>query len=193
VQGTKGWITSDMRCKCIPAGPTSPASPGEDSKTGYQVRKFADERYAVYTKSSDQDWLFIRYAQVLLNYAEAKNEASGPEQSIYDAINAIRRKAGIPNLPLGLTRDELWSRIRNERRVELAFGEHRFFYIRRWHIAESLLNGPLYGLKIQKTAAGFTYTRYAFENRQFLSKLNVFPIPQSEVDKNPAAKQINGW
>jgi len=165
----------------------------EDSKTGYQLRKFADERYAVYTKSSDQDWLYIRYAEVLLNYAEAQNEVSGPDQSIYSALNVIRSRAGMPNLPQGLSKDDLRTRIRNERRVELAFEEHRFFDIRRWHIAESLLNGPLYGLKIQKTATGFTYTRYAFENRQFPSKLNVFPIPQSEVDKNPAAKQINGW
>lgn len=165
----------------------------EDSKTGYNLRKFHDETNAIYTKSSDQDWIFIRYAEVLLNYAEAQNEATGPDVSIYEAVNAIRKRAGMPDLQAGLSQSNLRAKIRNERRVELAFEEHRFFDIRRWRIAESLLNGPLYGLKIEKVGTGFTYTRYAFENRSFPAKMYVFPIPQSEVDKNPAAKQINGW
>lgn len=165
----------------------------EDSKTGYNLRKFHDERYAIYTKSSDQDWIYIRYAEVLLNYAEAQNEAAGPDASIYDALNAIRQRSGMPDLQAGLSQGDLRQKIRNERRVELAFEEHRFFDIRRWRIAESLLNGPLYGLKIAKVGSNFTYTRYPFETRSFPAKMYVFPIPQSEVDKNPAAKQINGW
>ena len=84
-------------------------------------------------------------------------------------------------------------RIRNERRIELAFDEHRFFDIRRWRIAETVLNGPLYGTKYAKTGNAITYTRYAFENRSFPFKMYVFPIPQSEIDKNPALKQITGW
>ncbi|WP_288428304.1 RagB/SusD family nutrient uptake outer membrane protein [uncultured Spirosoma sp.] len=165
----------------------------EDTQTGYQLRKFHMEQYPVYTKSSDQDWIYIRYAEVLLNYAEAQNEASGPDNTVYDAINAIRKRANLPNLPTGLSKDAMRERIRNERRVELAFEEHRFFDIRRWGIAQSVLDGPLYGLKYTKTASGITYTRYPFETRRFPSKLMVFPIPQSEVDKNPAAKQIAGW
>ncbi len=167
----------------------------EDSKTGYNLRKFHDERFPVYTKSSDQDWIYIRYSEVLLNYAEAQNEAVGPDASVYDAINLIRKRpsTNMPDLSAGLSKDEMRNRIRNERRVELAFEEHRFFDIRRWRIAESLLNGPLYGLKIEKTGNNFTYTRYPFENRSFPSKMYVFPIPQSEIDKNPAAKQIAGW
>lgn len=165
----------------------------EDTKTGYALRKFHEEQYPLYTKSSDQDWIFIRYAEVLLNYAEAKNEVSGPDGTIYNAINAIRQRAGIPDLPAGLSKVQMRDKIRNERRVELAFEEHRFFDIRRWKIAESLLNGPLYGMKMTKSGSTITYTRYPFEIRSFPSKLYVLPIPQSEVDKNPAAKQINGW
>lgn len=167
----------------------------EDSKTGYNLRKFHDERYTIYTKSSDQDWVYIRYAEVLLNYAEAQNEAGGPDASVYDAINAIRKRSStnMPDLPAGLSKDEMRNRIRNERRVELAFEEHRFFDIRRWRIAESLLNGPVYGLKIEKVGNSFSYTRYPFETRSFPFKMYVFPIPQSEIDKNPAAKQIAGW
>ncbi|MEO6685150.1 MAG: RagB/SusD family nutrient uptake outer membrane protein [Dyadobacter sp.] len=165
----------------------------EDTQTGYQTRKFHDERYTIYTKSSDQDWIFIRYAEVLLNYAEAQNEATGPDASVYEAINAIRKRAGMPALDAGLSKSEMRDKIRNERRVELVFEEHRFFDIRRWGIAQSLLEGPVYGLKIAKTASGMTYTKYPFETRHFPSKLVVFPIPQSEMDKNPAAKQIAGW
>ncbi|RVT73092.1 RagB/SusD family nutrient uptake outer membrane protein [Flavobacterium sufflavum] len=165
----------------------------EDTKTGYALRKFHEEQYPIYSKSCDQDWIFIRYAEVLLNYAEAKNEQSGPDQTVYDAINEIRDRVDMPFLPTGLTKDQMRIKIRNERRVELAFEEHRFFDIRRWKIAENLLNGPLYGVKMTKSGNTITYTRYAFETRSFPSKLYVLPIPQSEFDKNPAAKQINGW
>lgn len=165
----------------------------EDSKTGYQLRKFHMEQYPVYTKSSDQDWIFMRYAETLLNYAEAQNEATGPDASVYDAVNLVRKRAGLPNLPTGLSKTDMRSRIRNERRVELAFEEHRFFDIRRWGIGPSVLEGSLYGLKYTKTASGITYTRYPFESRHFPSKMVVFPVPQTEIDKNPALKQIAGW
>lgn len=175
------------------AGGADVTGRAEDTKTGYILRKFHEEQYVLYTKSSDQDWIFLRYAEVLLNYAEAKNEASGPDASVYSAINAIRKRAGMPDLEAGLSKDQMRAKIRNERRIELAFEEHRFFDIRRWKIAESLLNGPLYGVKMTKSGNTITYTRVAFENRSFPSKLYVLPIPQSEVDKNPAAKQIAGW
>ncbi len=142
----------------------------EDSKTGYQLRKFHQEQYPVYSKSSDQDWVYIRFAEVLLNYAEAQNEAAGPDQSIYDAVNLVRQRAGMPNMETNLLKEDLRAHIRNERRVELAFEEHRFFDIRRWRIAESLLNGPLYGIQYAKVGNTITYTRYPFENPEFPCK-----------------------
>jgi len=165
----------------------------EDSKTGYQLRKLMTETSQLYPTPGDNDWPLIRYGEILLNFAEAKNEASGPVDSVYNAINLIRRRAGMPDLMPGLSKAQMRDKIRNERRVELAFEEHRFFDIRRWGIAESLLNGPLWGLKYTKTPGGITYTRYQFEDRKFPSKLYVLPIPQREIDKNPAAKQIYGW
>jgi hypothetical protein len=129
------------------AGGADVTGRAEDTKTGYILRKFHEEQYVLYTKSSDQDWIFIRYAEVLLNYAEAKNEASGPDASVYSAINAIRKRAGMPDLEAGLSKDQMRAKIRNERRIELAFEEHRFFDIRRWKIAESLLNGHCMVLK----------------------------------------------
>ncbi|WP_010519416.1 RagB/SusD family nutrient uptake outer membrane protein [Croceivirga radicis] len=161
--------------------------------TGYFLRKFHNEDLIIYSQSSDQDWIFMRYAEVLLNYAEAQNEAVGPDGSVYAAINQIRERAGMPELPTGLSKDQMRERIRNERRIELAFEEHRFFDIRRWRIAESLLNGPLYGIEIIKENGTTTYNKVEFETRSFPNKLYVLPIPQGEIDKNPAAKQINGW
>ncbi|PHQ29562.1 RagB/SusD family nutrient uptake outer membrane protein [Leeuwenhoekiella nanhaiensis] len=161
--------------------------------TGYFLRKFHNEDLVIYSQSSDQDWIFIRYAEVLLNYAEAQNEATGPDQSVYDAINQIRNRAGMPDLKTGLSQTEMRERIRNERRIELAFEEHRFFDIRRWRIAEDLLNGPLMRMTIIKEGDDYTYIKEPFETRSFPYKLYVLPIPQNEIDKNPAAKQILGW
>ncbi len=162
--------------------------------TSYFLRKFHDEDLVIYSQSSDQDWIFMRYAEVLLNYAEAKNEASGPDASVYNAINAIRDRAGMPDLPEGLSQDQMRAEIRNERRIELAFEEHRFFDIRRWRIAEDVLNGPILGMKITRNENGtFNYEKVEFEERNFPYKLHVLPIPQDEIDKNPAAEQILGW
>lgn len=72
--------------------------------------------------------IVLRYAEILLTYAEAKNEFSGPDQSVYDAINHVRRRAGQPEIS-GLGQAELRERIRNERRVELAFENKRYFDI----------------------------------------------------------------
>lgn len=172
-------------------------NPGAFEYTRYFLRKFHDENLVLYSHSSDQDWIFIRYAEVLLNYAEAQNEAVGPDQSVYDAINAIRGRVSVnlPPLTTGLTKDQMREKIRNERRIELAFEEHRFFDIRRWKIAQSLLDGkPIYGMKIIKNLDGsFSYEKQIVETRSFPERLYVLPIPQNERDKNPAAKQINGW
>ncbi len=169
----------------------------EVTKTGYVLRKYHVEDRVIYSQSSDQDWIFLRYAEVLLNYAEAQNEAVGPDASVYNAINQIRKRASVnmPDLPAGLGQSEMREKIRNERRIELAFEEHRFFDIRRWKIAQDVLdNKEMMGMEIIKNADGtFTYTKKPFETRTFPSKLYVLPIPQGELDKNPEAKQINGW
>ncbi|MCG9972864.1 RagB/SusD family nutrient uptake outer membrane protein [Christiangramia crocea] len=162
--------------------------------TGYFLRKFHNEDLVIYSQSSDQDWIFMRYAEVLLNYAEAQNEASGPDATVYAAINEIRNRADMPDLPQGLSQDEMRAEIRNERRIELAFEEHRYFDIRRWRIAPDLLNGPVQGMRIIKNDDGsFDYEIFDVEERSFPEKMYVLPIPQDEIDKNPEAKQILGW
>ena len=165
--------------------------------TGYWSRKFSDETLVpLYSRASDQDWIFLRYAEVLLNYAEAKNELSGPDGTVYDAINAIRARPGVNMPPFsGLSQSEMRAKIRNERKIELAFEEKRYFDIRRWGIAQDLLNGYLHKMQIIKNANGtFTYNVTEYEPpRSFPEKLYVLPIPLDETLKNTAAQQINGW
>src|SRR5690606_18091672 len=88
--------------------------------------------------------IIMRYADVLLMYAEAENEASGPNISIYEALNKIRDRVGMPHIPVNLSIDQMRKVIRHERRIELA-GEGLYYLdIRRWKIAPDVLNGPVY-------------------------------------------------
>ncbi len=165
------------------------------TKTGYYIRKFHDENNILFSTDADGDWIFIRYAEVLLNYAEARNEAVGPDESVYEAVNAIRQRPGVelPALPTGLSQDAMRERIYHERRIELSFEEHRYFDLRRWGLAQTVLNEPIYGMQIIKSGSNFTYNRFVVEPRTFLSKVAVLPIPQDEITKNPACVQIGGW
>jgi len=163
-------------------------SNGDRTKTGYGLKKMMDEKYVtadqVY-QGGDNDWLFMRYAEVLLNYAEAQNEFAGPDNNVYDAINEVRRRAGQPALS-GLTQSQLRDRIRNERRVELSFEEHRFFDVRRWKLGSVYFNQPVKRMKIVKNANGtFTYTVENLENRIYKENFNLLPIPQIERERNP--------
>jgi len=155
------------------------------SKTGYYVYKFINDQSPIRNanQTAVQPWKYIRFGEVLLNYAEAKNEASGPDASVYQALNQIRKRAGMPDIPAGLTQAALREKIRNERRVELAFEEHRFYDVRRWKIANSTENVPAYGIRPDKKADGsIEYVRIiALEGRKFQDKNYWMPIPQSEI------------
>jgi starch-binding outer membrane protein, SusD/RagB family len=156
------------------------------SKTGYYLYKFIDERFPIdnpWDVAGLQPWIYLRYAEILLNYAEAQNEAAGPDGSVYDAINDIRTRAGMPDLPLGLSQDAMRQAIRHERQVELAFEEHRFYDVRRWKIAMETENEPAYGVQITKDDGGnLLYERkVALDGRNFQEKHYWLPIPRSEI------------
>ncbi|MDJ1472337.1 RagB/SusD family nutrient uptake outer membrane protein [Xanthocytophaga flava] len=156
------------------------------SKTGYYLRKFIDEKLPIdnpWDVAGTQPWIYIRYAEILLNYAEAQNEAVGPDASVYSAINLIRNRAGMPDLPTGLSQTAMRTAIQRERQVELAFEEHRFYDVRRWKIAMDTENQPAYGITITKNADGtFAYTRkVALDGRKFEEKHYWLPIPLAEI------------
>jgi hypothetical protein len=143
------------------------------------------------------NWHLYRLAEAYLIYAEALNEYQGPTDEAYQAINTIRNRVGMPNLPEGLSQEEFRARVRNERAVELAFEEHRLWDIIRWTIAEQdgVMRGKMWALKITKQpepSAEFSYSYVAFQERSWLPAMYRLPFPQSEVDKGYLV-QNPGW
>lgn len=174
--------------------------------TGYYMRKFVNTEN---TASTRRAYVFFRYAEILLNYAEALNEVMpSPSAEVYEAVNQVRRR-DIVSDTLGLaalqsavpggngyvepTKEAMRKRIHNERRVELCFEEHRFFDVRRWKLGEEYFNGPVRGVKITGDAAPFTYTYYVAQNRTFSDKMYRFPFAQTQLAKAPALVQNPGW
>ncbi|KAB7733336.1 RagB/SusD family nutrient uptake outer membrane protein [Rudanella paleaurantiibacter] len=168
-----------------------------NTKTGYYMRKFMSESafWGVGTAINvRRPWVIFRYAEVLLNYAEALNEAQGPVADVYTAVNQIRSRVGMPALPAGLTKDQMRERIQKERQVELCFEDHRFYDVRRWRKGEQLFNRPVTGMRIVRNGTTLTYIRFQVENRIFSEKMYRFPIPQAELNRAPRnLKQNPGW
>lgn len=175
--------------------------------TGYNMRKFINENYfnadgtSVLPLASQADripWIHIRYAEILLNYAEAINEASGPANA-YAPLNLIRARAGMPHLPAGLSQAEMRERIRNERKIELAFEEHRYYDVRRWKIAQITENMIVKGIKITNVGGvdlfeTVTATGTDIEPiRKFLPHQYFWPIPRAELFASPALTQTLGY
>lgn len=179
------------------------------TRTGYYMRKFLNETFESASVYSNQTHNFpiFRYAEILLNYAEAMNEAVDNAVNRTEAFNqlkALRLRAGIAigstvgyqhGLKTTMTQAEMREAIRHERRVEMAFEEQRFWDIRRWKIAETVLNGTLHGMQIIKNADGtFSYTQTNALNVSFdASKMYRYPIAASEVNKNRNLTQNPGW
>lgn len=170
--------------------------------TGYYTRKATNPDNTIYNSGigSDQPWIELRYAELLLDYAEAQNEyLAVPDGSVYDAVNAIRERAGITAvIPAGsLSKDSMRNLIRNERYVELCFEKKRYWDIRRWNLASALLNGKKYtGVVITKQPDNtFTYEYVPVDARPnvFQPKMNYMPIPQTEITKNRNLEQNPGW
>lgn len=164
------------------------------SQTGYYLRKRLDDKNLVlgaanwdgYT--SYQNYIIFRFGEILLNYAEAQNEFAGPDASVYDAVNRIRERSALPDLPTGLTQEGMRTAIRRERRVELAFEDKRYWDLIRWRIAETNLNRPLKGISITVGAGGvlqYEAVNAKGGDRKFSAKNYLFPIPQSVIEKNP--------
>lgn len=185
-----------------PGGKDSKDGPSNwnTSKTGYYLRKFMNDNLPIdnpWDVAGTQTWIYFRYAEILLNYAEAQNEATGPDASVYAAINAIRQRTGVnmPVIPAGLTQAQMRDRIRNERRIELAFEEHRFYDVRRWKIAAEKENVPAYGIEIGKSGTAFTYKKKeALTGKSFAEKQYWLPIPRAEIQaSNNKLKQNQGY
>ncbi len=128
--------------------------------------------------------IIFRLAEAYLNYAEALNEAQGPVQEAYDAVNKIRNRSGMPDLPEGLTQEQFRARVQDERAVELAYEEHRFWDLKRWLRAKEVIDADMYGVKIyQEGNDNFSYEPYVFEKRVFMDRMYLHPFDYDEVLK----------
>jgi len=172
------------------------------SKTGYYLKKYMNDAYPLqnpWGNAGFQPWYYIRYAEILLNFAEASNEANGADAvpsgsalSARTAINLIRERAGMPDLEAGMSKDAMREAIRYERRVELAFEEHRFYDVRRWKIADVTENKPAQGITITNSGGTLAYAaKVALEGRAFTDKMYWLPIPRSEIQASNNKIQQN--
>lgn len=177
--------------------------------TGYYLNKFCDfaacdpvtgKGYAYHV------WPYFRYAEILLNYAEAANEFGGPDYKVsssnkaitpVEAINMIRSRAGMPDVVTtfqrrgwDLNKENLRKLIHNERRVELAFEEHRYYDVRRWM---EIKDGAIHGVKITKQNGKEVYELIEVEKKTFQPKHYFFPIPDAEIRANKNLIQNPGW
>lgn len=182
--------------------------------SGYYWRKHSDNKDYETNSSrgvSDINVGIFRYAELLLIYAEAKIELNNIDQTVYDALNQIRKRAGMPEIASGLSQSEMRRALRYERKVELSDEGLRWYDLRRWNIAKEVMNGYLYlnraGNKWPKSVlVGFDQNYNPIYNhneaiKYFNTQEVIFrtdkdeywPIPQQEIDANPNLKQNNGY
>lgn len=183
----------------VNAEPISGATP-----TGYYLKKYLDSNIDLSasstTKTSRHSWITYRLGEFYLNYAEAVFRYTGSADAPGDwgmtareAVNVIRNRADVqmPELSTGLSADAFWEKYENERMVELAFEGHRFWDLRRWKEGDKL--GSVIQMKLTKNADGtISYNRQTV-NRTWDDKMYLFPIPQTELMKNPNLTQNSGW
>lgn len=185
--------------------------------TGYYQQKWLDPSIDPQSEGWDmgKDGVDLRYAEVLLTYAEAMNELNGLSSEAFDAVNQVRKRVGMPALQNSDaskptycgSQDDLRQRIRNEWRVEFALeGGKRQWDIRRWGIAKEVLNAPFLGLKFKivdspdahekdggKICILYEGENYKLAGSKYEDHNYVYPVPQSEIDLNPNLTQNPGY
>lgn len=172
-------------------------SPGSSaSPTGYYWRKYYDPTHSTGMASST-NLMLIRYADVLLMYAEAKNELGQLTEAVWNqTIRPLRERAGFTdaaalNFPAA-GQSDLREIVRNERRVELALEGLRIFDIRRWRIADEVLNGWVHGARFGSPSEDRGYIRVV-ERTFDEGKHYLWPVPRDERNINPNLSQNTGW
>jgi hypothetical protein len=186
------WNNAEINV--IKGGRDNPIGNANATPTGYYVRKYIPESILQNNHSGDgyRNWIFIRYAEILLNYAEAMNEIDGPSNDVFRALQQIRNRSGITadlSTRADLkVKDALRNFIRKERTVELAFEDHRAWDVRRWNVATKALSRPIYGMEITNGSDSKpVYTRKVAQNRVFEEKMYLYPIPEAEIWKTGLA------
>lgn len=174
--------------------------------TRYYCKKYWPEVYRTVGGSTTLlNYIYFRYAEMMLNYAEAQNEAVGPDASVYEQLTKIRQRALITpgannlyGLKAGMTQDEMRTAIRHERAIELAFEDHRWYDIMRWKIGAQAIAVPMRGMDVlKKTDGSFVYTPFVLSatfQKTWTEAQNLYPIPRTEIYKSKGVLTQNpGW
>ncbi|MGM0507418.1 MAG: RagB/SusD family nutrient uptake outer membrane protein [Bacteroidota bacterium] len=173
-----------------------PVSAWNATQTGYYSRKFVNERIDDPSGSnmSQTPWPFQRYAEILLNYAEAQYNL-GEEGIAREYLNMVRSRPSVDMPDVTESGDDLFDRIVNERRIELVFEQHRWYDLRRWMIAPDVLNEDQTRMKITKLSDGTKEYEVDFwKEANFQAPRDYrLPVPQSELDKNADLGQNPGY
>jgi starch-binding outer membrane protein, SusD/RagB family len=197
-----------IRCTCadsnkVVGGLDTRQSPVEDwngSYSGYYIRKMIDPSYNHQFTRQEVPWIFFRYAEILLNYAEASIELNELDDAV-NALNQIRRRAGMPEFSAGLGQTALREEYRNERRIEMAFEEQRFFDVRRWMIAPTVLSKNAGGINIFLEGANridrnswrnYRYQTGSIQMRAWNDRMYFMPIHRDELNRNSLLKDAPG-
>lgn len=180
------------------------AGPIEDwngGYSGYLIRKLVDPNINHQYFGQEVSWMFFRYAEILLNYAEASIELNELDDAVW-ALNQIRRRAGMPEFSAGMSQAALREEYRNERRVEMAFEEQRFFDARRWMIAPQAFGADGVGIDIflegtdpidRSTWTNYEYVTRVVMEREWDDKQYFLPIHRDELNRNQALVQNPGY
>lgn len=190
-----GCIFQNHEVETFDGGIDSPLSsvlPWNATMTGYYLLKYIDPSKSVNLRNEDRatnPWIFFRYGEILLNYAEAKFEL-GDEDAARNALNLIRERVNMP--PVNSSGIALRDKIRHERRIELAFEGHRFFDVRRWKILEEVSEKQILGMQIKKAENGEkSYNIKVVAPVAYYEQHLRLPIPRTEIDKSGGALTQN--
>lgn len=201
------WMTRNVETYFYVDGNGNITGGGKDTKfgndswnaspTGYNMKKFMDEGYALNSWNfCARNWIHLRMAELYLNKAEALYY-TGDEEGAREALKPVRQRAGMPAVTA--TGTDLLEAIKNERRIEFAFEEHRYFDVRRWKEAPKYFGSTVHAITIKKYPDGKkTYEVDKLRSdvggdRKWDDKMYWLPIPKSEMDKNPNLVQNPGY
>ena len=182
------------------AGETDDMANANASKTGYYLKKFlTDNLNLTLDQKAQHNWVAYRWGEVLLNYAEAMNEAYGPSvvppgypMSAKTALQQVRDRASLSLPPIAATSiDSFREVVKHERRVELAFEDHRYWDLLRWKDAATVLNSPVQGVKISKTGSTYSYKVVDVATRTFRNENYYLPFMRSEIQNSGGTLEQN--
>ncbi len=201
--GTTAWPTWNTdTLKTYQNGANGEPNTG-GTPTSYYMKKYLhgaiDFNSASSYTADYHTWLTFRLAEFYLNYAECLYHVTGSPYAAYNGdyanemVNKTRTRAGMPEISSNLSNDEWWEKYERERMVELAFEEQRFWDLRRWKEGEKCVKFDRMKITTDDGGVTFNYTRESVTRCAWDDKFYLFPIPRTEIMKNPNLEQNPGW